>query len=121
MDLGHIAGGATLGRPAVGDHAVGGIAPDARLVPLRLAMGIRADDKSLARLAPAVFIRLGGLSLLVEGFAKGCRPRPAAAAKRCVGDCNSVLCALDDSKLRRLSSPGPAAFEFSARTLYRQQ
>src|ERR1700761_1175698 len=103
MDLGHVAGGAAVGGVVVGDDAAGGVAADARLVSVRLALGIRADDKSVARVAAALSARMGGVSGVVEVGAAFGWPSVVDATRRGAGDCDFVLRAVDDSKLQRVS------------------
>src|SRR5258707_874643 len=120
MDLGHVIGGAAVGDFAVGDDASGRVAADARLGLVRFALGIRADDESVARGAVAVLVGMGGVSRGEESGALD-GPCVAAAAERGAGDCDSLLRSVDDSELHRVSPACAAAFEFSAGAVYRQQ
>src|ERR1700677_2630112 len=121
MDLGYVPGGVVIGGVAVGHDAIGGIAAYARLVPVWLALGIRADDESVAWIAATVSVGMGRASRAGESGASIGTEDVVAATKRGASDCDSLLRAVDYPQLRRLPSLRAAAFEFSARTLHRQQ
>src|ERR1700693_2226353 len=109
MDLGYFAVSALGGDNFVG-HADGSrIAPRSGMVRIRVVVGFHANDKSSPRRVAALFAWMACLSRF--------RRKPSALETGGLSDRrhHSVLRALDDPQLHRLSSIHSAAFKPAVR------
>ena len=112
MDLGHVARRIARRDHTLGNAEVGRNTRTARLVRLRIALGLHAHDQSVTRVALAVSGRVGSVSSLVEARTARWLARMGHTPRDCDWNRNFVLCPLDDPQLLRLPPLRPAPVNF---------
>src|SRR5205823_5742966 len=116
MGLGYIARGAAGCNDFVGDGEALKFRALARLVLVRVALGLHPDDQSVAGLVAAFPAGVGRL----PRASRNKLSRDETRAGRC-GHCVLVLRALDRAQLHRIAPADSATLQSPARTVHREQ